>query len=243
MEPDIGILNGECVASRCQVAGWCPSEPKSNDDLVEIEGAGDFTVFIRVNARFPCKKDKHGFAKSVNNLPGNDLTPGVNLFTLQDILEAGGLNFTEIKKQGADLVASTSFDCDLDVDMKSCKPSSIQVIRIDTNSNVSTGYNTRKVSMRPSQDERVLQKLVGVRVRVQVTGKGRYFDIITLLTHFGSGVALLGLATVAVDFIVLHALPVKEKFTKIKYHLYEDLKSEDNDQDEPLLSHSLEYDG
>ena len=244
-----GFLTGVCLdeEKRCEVDGWCPGEPQGNEGMLPLVGAENMTVFIRINARFPCVRDRvTGIAKRADNLPGTTLEPGVNLFTIGDLVARGGIEFDDVRDDGADIVLGTSFDCNLGTDMKKCIPSPIKVTRIDTsNSDISRGYNIRRVVSTDGgtfASTRVLQKLVGVRMRVQVSGKGRYFDLITLVTHFGSGLALVGLATVIVDAIVLSMLPLRDGFAKLKYKVIDHVdggKDAVNSRREPLLATSV----
>ena len=67
-----------------------------------------------------------------------------------------------------------------------------------------------------------------------MSGKGSYFNWIRLLTQFGSGIALIGLARIAVDFVVLYLLPNRQMFSKLKYKEFDDFE-EDSLLKEPIL--------
>ena len=234
---DGGILTGGCSLDEglCEVEGWCPGEVDSQ--MLPIMNAMNFTAFVRINVRFPCGHDGAGIPKHANNLPNSTaLTPGINLFTLGEIVDLAGVDRDSIQEAGADIVMSTAFDCDLDRHMRECAPEPFSATRIDDAAVVSSGYNIRRAYVRQTDDERVLQKLVGVRVRVQVNGRGRHFDLLTLVTHFGSGLALIGLATVMVDFIM--SMSIGDDFTRLKYHecQEEEFLQERAGEHEPLLA-------
>ena len=74
---------------------------------------------------------------------------GWNLFTLNDILQMGGIKYEDIEATGADVVMNIYFDCDLDQGVEKCGPRiPFEVMRLDTpNSQLSRGYNMRWLSM------------------------------------------------------------------------------------------------
>ena len=61
-------------------------------------------------------------------------------------------------------------------------------------------------------------KASGPRIRVSITGVGRRFDLGQLTTVVGAGVALMGIATAAVDVLLLYVLP--KRATGLKYQVY-----------------------
>ena len=61
-------------------------------------------------------------------------------------------------------------------------------------------------------DTRALVKASGPRIRVSITGVGRRFDLGQLTTVVGAGVALMGIATAAVDVLLLYVLPKRARF-------------------------------
>jgi len=58
------------------------------------------------------------------------------------------------------------------------------------------------------------------------------FDIVPLLVNLGSGIALLGIATLITDLLVLYILPKHKYYQLVKY---EEIKSE-MDENRPLLT-------
>mmetsp|Transcript_16290 Transcript_16290/g.39770 ORF Transcript_16290/g.39770 Transcript_16290/m.39770 type:complete len:174 (+) Transcript_16290:242-763(+) len=127
------------------------------------------------------------------------------------------------------------FDCDLDMGVDQCGPRiPFEVMRLDTpDSELSAGYNVRylsPVTTRPlpqpdctfdeGGDSRTVAKAFGPRIRVQITGRGRRWDLMMLTTTLGAGLALLGVATLVVDLLLLYVLPLRASYTDLKFQVY-----------------------
>lgn len=215
----------------CEVRGWCPGEPDADDASAPLENVGNFTVFLRTDVRFPGMRDKFGRTFDVTNANGTEPTPGWNLFTLDEILRMGGVRYEDVKDAGADVQMNIYYDCDLDSALEACTPRMpFEVMRIDTaDSALSHGYNARWLSAAKEAggpafpkraDTRALVKASGPRIRVSITGVGRRFDLGQLTTVVGAGVALMGIATAAVDVLLLYVLPKRARYFGLKYQVY-----------------------
>ena len=215
----------------CEVRGWCPGEPDADDASAPLENVGNFTVFLRTDVRFPGMRDKFGRTFDVTNANGTEPTPGWNLFTLDEILRMGGTRYEDVKDAGADVQMNIYYDCDLDSALEACTPRMpFEVMRIDTaDSALSHGYNARWLSAAKQAggpafpkhaDTRALVKASGPRIRVSITGVGRRFDLGQLTTVVGAGVALMGIATAAVDVLLLYVLPKRARYFGLKYQVY-----------------------
>ena len=220
----------EMTRGACEVRGWCPGEPDA-DALAPLENVGNFTVFLRTDVRFPGMRDKFGRTFDVTNANGTEPTPGWNLFTLDEILRMGGVRYEDVKDAGADVQMNIYYDCDLDSALEACTPRMpFEVMRIDTaDSALSHGYNARWLSAAKEAggpafpkraDTRALVKASGPRIRVSITGVGRRFDLGQLTTVVGAGVALMGIATAAVDVLLLYVLPKRARYFGLKYQVY-----------------------
>ena len=245
-----GMQTGRCVASaapgasatrRCEIRGWCPGEPEV--DVAEtLSNVGNFTVFMRTQVEFPGITDANGATFEVSNANGTEPTEGWNLFTLDELLAMGGVSLADddVASEGADLLLTVYYDCDLDRALEECTPRiPFDVTRTDTaDSSLSRGYNARWLSAAGSSraaaspppdpdatydadaETRLLVKASGPRIRVQIAGQGRRFDMGRLTTTLGAGLALCGLATAIVDALLLYALPLRKTFKGLKYDTY-----------------------
>lgn len=93
-------------------------------------------------------------------------------------------------------------------------------------SKISKGYNFRysNVYFVDGIETRQLIKAYGILFIIAVNSKAAAFNIIPTLQNIGSGLALLGVATVLCDFFVLY---VHTKKIFFKRHKYEDVKTSD----------------
>lgn len=231
--PSAGAGDATRTRGACEVRGWCPGEPDAANASAPLENVGNFTVFLRTDVRFPGMRDKFGRTFDVTNANGTEPTPGWNLFTLDEILKMGGTRYEDVKDAGADLQMNIYYDCDLDSALEACTPRMpFEVMRIDTaDSALSHGYNARWLSAAKQAggpgpafpkhaDTRALVKASGPRIRVSITGVGRRFDLGQLTTVVGAGVALMGIATAAVDVLLLYVLPKRARYFGLKYEVY-----------------------
>lgn len=255
-----GMQTGNCNASqvqpgvyRCEVIGWCPGEVE--EDTIEALGnVGNFTLFVRTNVKFDGIRDADGHTLEHSNANGTEPTMGWNLFTLNDILGMGGIRYEDISKTGADIVLTIYFDCNLDLGVEKCGPRiPFEVLRLDTpNSELSRGYNMRWLSAATGTEgdvknpdavidggaeSRTVVKAFGPRIRVQITGQGRRWDLMMLTTTLGAGVALVGVATLVVDFLLLYILPRRETYQGLKFQTY---GADEEDEDQGAGSREIE---
>jgi P2X purinoceptor 4 len=63
---------------------------------------------------------------------------------------------------------------------------------------------------------RLLVRAYGLKFIISVDGRAGKFDFVTLLVKLGSGLGLLGLATLLADFVLLYFTSNKEVYREIK---------------------------
>jgi P2X purinoceptor 4 len=215
-----GITNGTCdySSNRCFMSAWCPLENELPNDTNYLEGIGDFTVFVKVNVRFPT------YNIQLNNVNGTKLTENYNLFVVNSILQEAGTNLKNIQQDGAILLMKIDYLCDFDKNEDQCIPT-ITFTRIDVGSVLSKGFNFRWVNYYwvNGVQTRDLMKFYGIRVLILISGTGSKFDIIPMILNIASGLALLSIATVVVDFIALYVHPQRKYYNE---HKFEDTKED-----------------
>eukprot|EP01116_Phalansterium_solitarium_P001440 TRINITY_DN11237_c0_g1_i2.p1 TRINITY_DN11237_c0_g1~~TRINITY_DN11237_c0_g1_i2.p1 ORF type:complete len:425 (-),score=130.85 TRINITY_DN11237_c0_g1_i2:222-1496(-) len=223
-----GIDTGNCgVNGFCDLYAWCPLEDGSEElpDNI-IQGVNNFTVFIRVTAKFP------KFNVIVDNANGtkNSSAPlapnNFNVWLLDTILQDTQFTYEQYAVQGGVVAVSFKFDCNFDFDPSRCVPS-IAFDRIDVpkiNGGAPLGYNFRYASYYwlaaadgQLVEYRDLLKVFGIRFIFLVSGQAGKFDFVPLLINIGSGLALLSIATLISDFITLYVLPDRKFYNTVKY--------------------------
>ena len=83
-----------------------------------------------------------------------------------------------------------------------------------------TANNTPDAVFDVGGEVRTVVKAFGPRIRVQITGRGRRWDLMMLTTTLGAGLALVGVATLVVDLLLLYVLPRRETYQGLKFQMY-----------------------
>ncbi|XP_078277765.1 P2X purinoceptor 4a isoform X2 [Rhinoraja longicauda] len=231
-----GILTGKCNkhVTTCEMYGWCPVE---DDSVIPkpaiLEKAENFTVLIKNSITFPkFQFSKRNILSSVNKSylkvcrfhPKID--PFCPIFTLGDMVREAGENFQELSVQGGVMGILIEWTCNLDRPASECVPV-YNFRRLDKSPNkaVSPGYNFRFAKYNTNENgtvSRTLFKAYGIRFIIDVFGKAGKFNIIPTMINIGSGLALLGMATIACDIIALNILKKKHYYEGKKYKCIKD---------------------
>ncbi|XP_060257143.1 P2X purinoceptor 4 isoform X2 [Ovis aries] len=235
-----GVATGRCVSfngtlKTCEVAAWCPVEDDTEvPKPAFLKAAENFTLLVKNNIWYP----KFNFSKR-NILPNITTAylktciydaktdPFCPIFRLGKIVEYAGHSFQDIATEGGIMGIQIKWNCNLDRAASFCLPrySFRRLDTRDTAHNVSPGYNFRfaKYYSDPNGAEhRTLIKAYGIRFDIIVFGKAGKFDIIPTMINIGSGLALLGVATVLCDVIVLYCMKKRYYYREKKYKYVED---------------------
>ena len=212
-----GVRTGNCVPSAadpevkvCEIEGWCPVEIDTLPTKgVLIDEAVNFTLFIRSTMEFK----KYGFMKrnildpeTIRNChyssTDNVYCP---IFRIGDMLERAGVKFEDIAKYGGILGIFLTWDCNLDYSWDDCHPK-YSFKRLDDPE--SGGHNFRYANFyrQNGTQYRDLIKAYGIRFDIIVEGTGRKFDIIVLVNSIASGLALLVIASIVCDFLIIYVV-------------------------------------
>ncbi|EQB77364.1 purinergic receptor P2X4 isoform a isoform 4-like protein [Camelus ferus] len=227
------VATGRCVlfnetVKTCEVAAWCPVE----DDA-------------QVPKRNILPNITTAHLKSCIYDAATD--PFCPIFRLGKIVEDAGHSFQDMAVEGGIMGIQIKWDCNLDRAASLCLPK-YSFRRLDTRDvdhNVSPGYNFRfaKYYHDPTGTEhRTLIKAYGIRFDIIVFGKAGKFDIIPTMINIGSGLALLGVATVLCDVIVLYCMKKRYYYREKKYKYVEDYEQKEK-QDACVCSGPLRSPG
>ncbi|XP_045152686.1 P2X purinoceptor 4 isoform X1 [Echinops telfairi] len=237
---NVGVSTGRCVpfngtVKTCEVAAWCPVEDDTDvPNPAFLKAAENFTLLVKNNIWYP----KFNFSKR-NILPSINTSylksciyhaetdPFCPIFRLGRIVTSAGHSFQDMAVEGGIMGIQIRWDCNLDWAATLCLPrySFRRLDNRDADHNVSPGYNFRfaKYYNDPTGGEhRTLIKAYGIRFDIIVFGKAGKFDIIPTMINVGSGLALLGVATVLCDVIVLYCMKKKYYYREKKYKYVED---------------------
>ena len=199
----------------CKVFGWCPTEFEIEDkyNTFELKGVSESSVFARLDVHYP---DFH--QHNDNSGGSDDLTPGLNSWTLEKMVNLAGYEWKEVNSTGILLAMDSRWDCDFDHGVDSCKPV-IQFFRLDDpRSRLSSGYNFRTVEfMHGKYGGREVTKHYGVRMLILMSGVGSQADAVATLTALGAGIGLLSIATLVADLISTKLLSQRHRYNAVKY--------------------------
>ncbi|XP_037323041.2 P2X purinoceptor 1 isoform X1 [Pungitius pungitius] len=239
-----GHMTGVCVKANktCEVLAWCPVEDDRNiPDPALLMSAENYTLFIKNSVTFPIFDisrsnlveglDSEYISKCLHDPKDAPLCP---IFRLGDIVKLSGFNFETIAKVGGAIGIVIDWTCNLDVDVKHCRPTysfhGLYGNAAETDkARASVGYNFRyaKHYLEDKVQKRTLLKVFGIRLDIIVKSLARKFDIIPTLTAIGSGVGIFGVATVVCDLVLLYLLPKRAYYKNMKF------KSTDSHKQDP----------
>ncbi|XP_041455916.1 P2X purinoceptor 4-like isoform X1 [Lytechinus variegatus] len=242
-----GIKTGRCVNTThpeskesttvCEVRAWCPVEvdvrPLRRRAI--LEEAENFTVLIKNSISFP----KFRFVKR-NILDTTDpmylrscrysrlSDPLCPIFRLGTIVSETGQSFKQMAIKGGVITIDIQWNCNLDMSYNLCLPK-YRFIRADEqDAKIAGGFNFSyldtplrvgfgKFYRINNTEYRDLTKAYGILFQVKITGVAGKFDIVPLMLNFASGVALLSLATVMCDVVVLYLLKKRKYYKEAKF--------------------------
>ncbi|XP_052800664.1 P2X purinoceptor 4-like isoform X1 [Mya arenaria] len=233
-----GYMTGACVETKrynntkvCEVVAWCPTEdgrkPLPNPPALAI--AEKFTVFIKNNIEFPKfgvkRRNIVGFDDQ-NELRNcrfkleDDKYKFCPIFVLGDIATYAGTQFVNIAQKGGVIQILISWNCNLDHGAENCLPE-YSFRRLDEENDVlSPGYNfrfSRYYKDENGTDTRTLFKAYGIKFILTLQGRAGKFSIVPLVLNIGSGLALLSVATIICDIVVLYVLKSRALYKEKKY--------------------------
>lgn len=222
-----GEFTGRCVyynntQKSCEIHGWCPTEvdklPLKRKKAV-LAAAENFTVFIKNAITFP----KFNFEKK-NVMPDTDFrcrfsstTPKSSLcpiFRLGTIAEEAGTSFSEMAYKGGVIIINIHWNCNLDHSEEHCLPKYSFLLPDEEDS---FNFRFSKYYRENGTEYRDLTKAYGILFQIEIFGEAGKFDIVPLMLNIASGVALLSLATVMCDVVVLYFLKKRRYYKECKY--------------------------
>jgi len=242
-----GVKTGKCVNTSeaqddpdqkvCEIYAWCPVEidqtPMPNFNLsygVPLLETENFTVLIKNNVQFPKFKESGRNIRSdlktcVYDPDKDPLCPIIKLGT---IVKQAGQDYNKLAFQGGVMGIIINWDCDFDPLTYSCQPKYSFRRLDDAESPIAPGYNFRfaRFYEKGGKLHRTLFKAYGIRYVVLVYGQGGKFSVVPLFLNIGSGLALLGIATVLCDVVVLYIVKRKSYYRTKKYQYVNDPEEE-----------------
>jgi len=226
----------------CQVMDWLPAFSENDPDRTVrhemVDADKQIFVLLRSTIQFPAVDPSRIFStineRAIPYKPGSvteyaststSKTLGVpgattmppDYYSLGDLLDLAGTSYETIKGTGATLSVSFSWTCFVD-SAAACAPQ-LQVARLDTYEK-RHGYQTQYAhyyrAEKGDEGTRDLYTARGVRLLLTTRGEGKKVSINAIMVQISSCIALLWLAGVAADFIMIYVLPERKHYRTYK---------------------------
>jgi len=253
-----GVMTGKCVnysnteITTCEVYAWIPLEvdklepPYDKSPL--LNGTEEFTVLIKNTVQFtlwPKLKTRNIIDKTNNKTYLQSCTydsdnPFCPIFKLKSIVEDSGEDYNKLATGGGVMGIIIHWDCNLDFNVKDCVPKYIFRRLDDPEAKIAAGWNFRYAHFY-NDTTRTLYKAYGILFMILVEGQGGKFDIKPLILNIASGLALLSIAVVVCDIIVLYVVRKRDYYRENKYQIVND-ESQLTNHDELQNEHEKEED-
>ncbi|KAK6184442.1 hypothetical protein SNE40_006913 [Patella caerulea] len=251
-----GVKTGACKPSPrnssievCEIYAWCPVEKDDKPSKPVLLASQNFTVFIKNNIEFGKfgvkRRNLIGFDNDSElancRFDANDkLNRFCPIFILSEIVESTGQDYYNLALSGGVIQILIQWNCNLDYSVEDCVPE-YQFRRLDSNDyKLAKGFNFRYAEpyLEDGVKKRTLIKAYGIRFIVTVEGKAGKFNFVPLFLNIGSGLALLSIATIVCDIVVLYFLKARKFFKEKKYL---DVKGADAYEMFDSMKQSAEY--
>ncbi|XP_022108433.1 P2X purinoceptor 4-like isoform X2 [Acanthaster planci] len=232
-----GMRTGSCVPTpwpykdvnkTCEIKAWCPIE---NDKLPRAKvpvllEAKNFTVMIKNSISFPAfnfskrnirETAEKAYLRGCMYDPVND--PLCPIFKLGSIVEMANDTFENMAYKGGVVTIDIQWNCNLDRHRDECLPKYRFFRSDDQHAQIAAGFNFRysKYYKSNGSEHRTLTKAYGILFNIKITGVAGQFHFIPLMLNVASGFALLSLATVMCDIVVLYLLKKRNIYKECKY--------------------------
>jgi hypothetical protein len=180
-----------------------------------MDNVDQWTVYVRATAYTFDSAFSTATPPDVNN---GQPEMGKNLFKIEDILQAAGTSYHEVRTNGAMILGQLLYDCNLDQSTTECNPQ-IQWTRLDIAGAGGFNYRyvDRSVGIQSGKTVRTLYKAWGIRVMFTVSGNGRRASPTPLFTAIGAGIGLLAVSSVICDIILQYFMPNKDRYKEEKF--------------------------
>jgi P2X purinoceptor 4 len=258
-----GPNTGQCnqTTGSCNIRAWCPVENENSNITRQHPriNASNFTVLIKNSIRYPSllpeQRKRNILPVDSDYLKNCTFSPHSRQSLYCPILSLGYIvehiqdhdnNFTILSTQGGVVGIEIAWNCDLDWKLEKCNPKYSFRRLDDPNVALSAGFNFRfaRYHLDDGVQTRTLYKAYGILFKVITTGRGGMFDFTTLVLKIGSMIALLGIAVVISDVVVLYVLKKRSYYRDNKYQQvtdeasdqeYEVVNNPPEDSSKPLL--------
>ncbi|GAA27763.2 P2X purinoceptor 2 [Clonorchis sinensis] len=231
-----GANTGKCIIQpgmsngTCEIYSWCPLEndtlPLGSEHFM-FPMVENFTLLIKNDVTFR-KFNVHRrniqhwvskrFLRTCHYDKDHPEYKHCPIFKFSTMFKEANIDHSALIHGGV-IGIDINWDCDLDWDKKYCVPEYKFSRLDDPDAPIGRGFNFRYAYYYYVDGvlHRDLIKAYGIRFQIHSTGTAGKFHILPLTMNIGSGIALLGLAPVICDIIILNLVGSKKIYQKAKF--------------------------
>lgn len=220
------VAVAKCEQGHCVRRGWCPPElpGASTTEIFQVD-AEAYQVWFQGKVQYHIFQTYEGEGLSAGNMedeaPVMSPADNANTYGIWYILEKAGIKLADIWRDGAVLLLTAKFDCDLDAD--ECQ-TNIEGATVD----VENGYNYKVVNYfeEGGKRKRNLYHFFGIRLVVFSMGLGKRSDFTQIFLVLSQAIALLSCAGTVADIFLQYMVPERKHYIEQKIIQTEDFGDE-----------------
>lgn len=199
----------------CEIETWCPSLGDKNVDsppaeavVDEIRGLEDIVLKIMSGVAFPGIGNR--FFVTGGSEGGTNQFKNITLKKLLQLAEPPQTLDNKMLSHGALIGVSFFWNCDVSGE---CEPS-VVIKRLDSGQ----GFVQKRArhARIGTEETREALYLNGLRILVDSSGIGRQFSVVLTITQIGSAIALIRVAAIVADNLMLYSC----HYTKLRRETY-----------------------
>jgi len=206
------VGQGKCTENGyCSESAWCDQDEKPEVYALET---GQFQIWVKSSIQFINMAPEKVFTTAAKH-PAPER--GYNTFTVRDLLlmcDPLPVRYEEVSELGAAIEAQFIWECNTRDD--DCDPR-VRARRLDTifdPDNIGFGFSHAEYI---DDNTRLLNEMRGVRIFFRTVGTGRKFSVPTTVTKASTSSALISLATIIADLLLVKVLSNRAKYKARKY--------------------------
>lgn len=235
------------VNGKCNDDGYCV-EPSWCGDGLQPEvyelPTSKFLLWVKSAIQYIQLDDQKLFHSDMTT-PVMWPKEGHNTYTVNDLLRLGDpmpIRYEEISQLGAAIEVQLIYDCNINLPTSHCGDPEVKVRRLDSVlTPTDIGFQFKTTQPTGVLDERELITMTGLRFYFRTLGTGRKVDEVSICMKFSTALALLSIANVVTDFLMLNLFREKAKYYARKVTESEDFSTAFEDIDEDTLETSGEF--
>lgn len=223
------VSAAKCEKGSCVRRGWCPPEQlgAGTTESYKVD-AEAFQVWFQGMVQYHIFQDLEGKGLTAGNIEEPDpiMSPAdnANTYGLWYILEKAAVKLEDVWKDGAVLLLTAKFDCDLDAKEDEQCVTNIEGATVD----VENGFNYKVVNYYDEGGERKrnLYHFYGIRLVIFSVGLGQRSDPTQIVLVLSQAIALLSCAGTVADVFLQYMVPERKHYIEQKIIQTEDFGDE-----------------